>query len=130
MPNRNDPNFDKLYKVRPMVEILNESFKSNYIPDRCLAIDESMEGFKGRISLKHFMPMRPTIRGIKNWGIDCSKTGYLLGFGIYEGKSKRDDIKGTLGERVVLKLSESYWERATVSSLIIFLAHLTYCQDY
>nr|CAI5851772.1 unnamed protein product [Callosobruchus analis] len=50
MPQRGDENFDRLYKVRPLVEILNERFSSLYAPYRELSIDESMVGFKGRIT--------------------------------------------------------------------------------
>lgn len=32
MPNRNNPDFDKLYKIRPLLEILRSNFEKNYKP--------------------------------------------------------------------------------------------------
>nr|CAI5823126.1 unnamed protein product [Callosobruchus analis] len=52
MPQRGNDRFDRLYKVRPPVDILNERFSSLYAPYRELFIDESMVAFKGRTTLK------------------------------------------------------------------------------
>lgn len=106
-PKKGEENFDKLFKIRPIINTLNEKFQNAFSPGRNLAIDESMVGFKGRTSLKQYMPLKPTKRGIKIWCITCSKTGYLLKFSVYEGKSSSEEI-GSLSERVVLELSKPY----------------------
>ncbi|KAG5883954.1 hypothetical protein JTB14_031779 [Gonioctena quinquepunctata] len=64
-PKKGDPNFDKLYKLKPMVTHLNQKFNEFFSPARQLSIDESMVGFKGLSSLKQYMPMKPTKRGFK-----------------------------------------------------------------
>nr|CAI5843713.1 unnamed protein product [Callosobruchus analis] len=66
MPQRGNDRFDRLYKVRPLVDILNERFSSLYAPYRELSIDESMVAFKGRTTLKQYMPMKPVKRGFKD----------------------------------------------------------------
>ncbi|KAG5887482.1 hypothetical protein JTB14_006968 [Gonioctena quinquepunctata] len=106
-PKKGDPNFDKLYKLKPMVTHLNQEFKEIFSPARQLSIDERMVGFKGGSSLKQYMPMKPTKRGFKIWVMACAKSGYMLSFKIYEGKGS-EDIEGTLGERTVLTLAEDY----------------------
>nr|CAI5843714.1 unnamed protein product [Callosobruchus analis] len=108
MPQRGNDRFDRLYKVRPLVDILNERFSSLYAPYRELSIDESMVAFKGRTTLKQYMPMKPVKRGFKVWVIACSRTGYNLGFKIYEGKEQTDSACLSLGERTILKMSEKY----------------------
>ncbi|CAH2003205.1 unnamed protein product [Acanthoscelides obtectus] len=108
MPQRGQENFDKLYKIRPLVDILNERFSTLYAPYRELSIDESMVGFKGRTTLKQYMPMKPVKRGFKVWVIACSRTGYNLGFKIYEGKEQTDSAGISLGERTVLTMSDKY----------------------
>ena len=46
MPNRGDPNFDKLYKVRPFIDALQKNFLKCYDPDDVMSVDESMILFK------------------------------------------------------------------------------------
>ncbi|KAJ4430236.1 hypothetical protein ANN_22448, partial [Periplaneta americana] len=74
------------------------------------SIDESMTKFKGRSSLKQYLPMKPIKRGIKIWERCDSKTGYIYDLDVYSGKDleEKSDQRRTLGERVVLKLVESY----------------------
>jgi hypothetical protein len=38
-PNRNDINYDKLYKVRPLIDILSKTFLQHYIPNKNQSID-------------------------------------------------------------------------------------------
>ena len=83
---RDSPGHDRLFKVRPMLEKLNETFLENYAPSQHIAVDESMVRFKGRSVLKQYMPMKPVKRGFKIWCASCSCCGYLLTFQIYSGK--------------------------------------------
>lgn len=52
MPKREVKNFDKLYKLRPLLTHLSDKFKSLFRPGKNQSIDESMICFKGRSSLK------------------------------------------------------------------------------
>lgn len=107
MPQRGNDNFDKLYKVRPMINLLSNSFLGSYNPGRNLAVDESMIAFKGRSQLKQYMPQKPIKRGFKVWALACSETGYLLNFSVYEGK-KESQEEGLLGEKTVLELTRPF----------------------
>ncbi|KAH7982303.1 hypothetical protein HPB52_003911 [Rhipicephalus sanguineus] len=107
MPDYGTKDYDRSYKVRPLMDMMNERFLANYTASSHLAVDESMILFKGRSSMKQYMPMKPKIkRGYKVWSLADSETGYLLKFQLYEGKSaqKPDDV--TLGEHVVLTLTD------------------------
>lgn len=42
IPAKGTDQFDKLYKLRPLIDHLQNSFRSNYTPSRNLAINESM----------------------------------------------------------------------------------------
>ncbi|XP_071850845.1 piggyBac transposable element-derived protein 2-like [Apostichopus japonicus] len=59
MPARDSEQFDKLYKVRPIIVHFNKVFLELFKPSRFLSIDESMIAFKGRSSLKQYMPLKP-----------------------------------------------------------------------
>ncbi|KAI8430382.1 LOW QUALITY PROTEIN: hypothetical protein MSG28_000671 [Choristoneura fumiferana] len=58
---------DKLQKIRPMLTILNNTFKENATVSQTQSIHESMIKFKGRHSKKQYMPMKPVKRGFKAW---------------------------------------------------------------
>lgn len=62
-PSREDVKFDKLYKIRPLISLLSKSFQNNASNSSSQSIDESMILFKGRSSLKQYMPLKPIKRG-------------------------------------------------------------------
>lgn len=108
MPDRKSMHFDKLYKVWPLVEQLTNNFNRCLLPSEMLSIDESMIKFKGRSSLKQYMPKKPIKRGYKV-SMLCDKSGYCLKFDIYVGKTegKNKNVEGSLVSRVVYKLMNS-----------------------
>ena len=40
---------DRLYKIQPIMDHLNNVMKKNYVPDKSLSIDESMILWRGRL---------------------------------------------------------------------------------
>ncbi|KFM77001.1 PiggyBac transposable element-derived protein 4, partial [Stegodyphus mimosarum] len=107
-PHRGDENFDKLYKVQPLLSHLSERFERVFRPGKCQAIDESMIKFKGRSSLKQYMPKKPIKRGYKVW-MRCDESGFASQFQIYTGKVK--EVERNLGERVVKTLTEELYQK-------------------
>lgn len=101
LPDRNDPNYDKLYRVRPFLNIIQANFLKCYNLTEHCAIDESMIKFKGRCSMKQYMPNKPVKRGYKVWVL-ADQSGYCYKFNIYTGKSKHK-VEKSLGENVVKK---------------------------
>lgn len=73
---------DKLYKLRPFIDMLNLKFKSVYKGSREFSVDESMILFKGRSSLKQYNPIEPIKRGYKLWCLG-DQNGYILNFQVY-----------------------------------------------
>ena len=67
MPQPGEPNFDKLFKVREFLNDLNTNFRINDNLHCEQAVDEAMIKYKGRTSLKQYMPMKLIKRGIKMW---------------------------------------------------------------
>ena len=67
MPKRGEPGYDKLYKLRPFLNLLSQNFESCMSPTKEVCIDESMIKFKGRSSLKQYLPKKPIKRGYKVW---------------------------------------------------------------
>lgn len=106
MPNRLDPNFDKLYKIRPFLDAISKTFLESYEPKEFQSIDESMIKFKGRSTLKQYMPLKPIKRGYKVW-VRADESGYICEFQIYTGKRQGGRAEKSLGERVVRDLTEN-----------------------
>jgi hypothetical protein len=104
-PKKGEAHYDKLYKVRPFLNYISRRFPLIFNPSRFLSIDESMIKFKGRSSLKQYIPMKPIKRGFKMWVIACATTGYCLGMSLYEGADQSRNKNILLGEFVVNKLS-------------------------
>ena len=103
MPPKGSDNYDKLYKIRLLLETLTETFKESYKPGKNQSIDKSMIRFKGRSTLKQYMPLKPIKRGYKVW-IRADESGYVCQFQIYSGKVS-DIAEKDLGARVVKDLS-------------------------
>lgn len=65
-PKRGQPNYDKLYKIRLILNYIEDNFTKLYKPNREVAIDEVMK-FKGRSSLKQYLKDKPIKRSYKIW---------------------------------------------------------------
>lgn len=104
----NHAKHDKLHKIRPIICKLKENCDKCYTSSSFVSVDESMIPFKGRSSLKQYMPLKPVKRGYKVWCLADAKTGYIMNFDIYTGKNHcPHSTEDTLGERVVIKLVEN-----------------------
>ncbi|WAR27304.1 PGBD4-like protein [Mya arenaria] len=71
------PGYDKLYKVRSVMDVLLGTFRRYYTLSRVVAVDEAMVKYTGRLSFRQYMPAKPIKRGIKVWMLCDSANGYL-----------------------------------------------------
>lgn len=84
-PKKGTDNYDKLYKICPFLNYLSEKFLSLYRSSQNQAIDKLMIKFKGRSSLKHYLPEKPIKRGYKEW-MRYNESVFASQFEIYRGK--------------------------------------------
>jgi hypothetical protein len=94
-------NEDRLYKIRPILDSVVNNFKSNYIPEREISLDEGMLGWWGRLRFRIYNPSKITKYGILVQLVCESMSGYIHNMQIYDGKC------GPLTETVSL-LPEPY----------------------
>ena len=97
--------YDKLGKIRPILTSLTDRFSAIYEPGKDLSIDEAMIPYKGRSSLKQYMPNKPVKRGIKIWMRAEAVNGYVSALKVYTGKTGKG-VEHGLGSSVVKHLSE------------------------
>ncbi len=84
-PDRASPDRDRIYKIRPVVDHLFEHFQLAYVPEKQLAVDESLLLWKGRLLFRQYIPLKRARFGIKLF-CACAKSGYTYRFRIYTGK--------------------------------------------
>ncbi|KAJ8963803.1 hypothetical protein NQ314_005384 [Rhamnusium bicolor] len=103
-PNHEIPNFDKLYKLPPFLNSLLRNFSFYYKMHETISIDESMICFKGRLSIRQYMPNKSIKWGYKVW-TRADINGYINDFQIYTGKVINETAEKQLGPRVVTDLT-------------------------
>ncbi|CAG9323083.1 unnamed protein product [Blepharisma stoltei] len=77
---------DKLEKLNPLMSQIEAKSQQYYLLEQSKSIDESMIAFKGRNSMKQYLPMKPTKWGFNNFVLAGSSNGYIYRFIIYLGK--------------------------------------------
>ena len=102
---RGETGYDKLGKIRHLLNLIRKQTLTNYSPHRENSIDEAMIRYKGRSSLKQYLPKKPIKRGIKVWVRADSHNGYICDYQVYTGKDG-DTATSDLGGAVVRKLSQ------------------------
>ena len=78
-------NPDKLMIIRPVLDFIIGKCRSLYVPLRNLSINEGMLKWKGRLSIRVCIPLKPIKYGIKFYFLCKAKTGYVLDCIIYRG---------------------------------------------
>nr|XP_012151413.1 PREDICTED: piggyBac transposable element-derived protein 4-like [Megachile rotundata] len=101
-PARESANYDKLYKIRPFLDKIQENLRKNYSP-----------GFDQTISSEKTIK-----RGYKLWLL-ADKSGYCYRFDVYTGKVG-NQVTTNLGEKVV----------NTITSDLVEKEHKIYFDNY
>ena len=78
-------NEDHLYKIHTILDNVN-NFRTNYIPDREISLDEGMLGWWGRLRFCVYKRGKITKYGILVRMVSVSSTGYIGNLQIYDGK--------------------------------------------
>ena len=86
LPPRTDPTYDKLGKIRPVLDSVTQQFLTGYNPHCEVSIDEAMIAFKGRSSMKQYVPKKPVKRRFKVWVRVDAVSGYVSELDVYTGK--------------------------------------------
>ena len=82
---RGNPDFDPIYKIRPIYDVLSLRFRTVYTPEQNICIDEAMAPWKGRLRFRQYIPSKPDKWGIKLYPICESSSGYICDFDVYTG---------------------------------------------
>lgn len=87
-PPRGQPGHDPWVKVREFMDSMNVAFRTHFMPNQEICIDESMIGMKNRCAFIQYMANKRHSRfGIKKFELCDSQTGYVMHSALYTGKS-------------------------------------------
>ena len=103
----------RLRKIVPIVEHVNNTMNTIYIPDKDLSIDESMMLWRGRLVFRQYIKNKRHKYGIKLYEL-CESDGVVMKVRVYSGESAVD--LNSLGQTgaVVLDLMSSFLIRGIV----------------
>jgi len=91
--NQRDPALDKtdkIYKSRPVFNIILRNFQQHYVPDCELSLDEGMIPTKNSLSIKQYLKDKPIKWGLKTFMLCESSSGYIVNAEVYTGKVEPD----------------------------------------
>ena len=128
MTDKNSPDYDKLFKIRKLLDLLLPRLSEVYNPERNLAVDETLVKFKGKIYFRQFIPIKPGRFGIKCFTLAESSSGYVLVSKIYTGKEQGVQQKD-LGRRVVMDLMEKFLDKGYVLFMANYYSSVPLFQD-
>lgn len=77
---------DKMWKLRPLIDILQSNFLKHFNPTENMNYNESIVTFYGEHSCKQFIRGKPIRFGYKVSSLN-GQNGYLISFDIYQGKN-------------------------------------------
>lgn len=95
--------------VADLVRIFDLNLRKYYNPGCLLTVDEMLVKFRGRAPFRVFMKTKPGKYGLKVWIAVDTKSSYITGFQLYEGKPQGGQTERNLGQRVVMDLTYLYY---------------------
>ena len=103
-PNHDDPNYDRLWKIRNIFDTLNNKFGELYNPTEHLAVDEAIVLYKRRVVFQQYIPKKHKRFGIKIYKL-CDSLGYTYDMSMYLGKQRKHaTVQITAKHRTVLQV--------------------------
>lgn len=81
--------YDRLFRVKPLLETIRLACKTVYHPRRNLAVDERMVACKMNTGMTQYMKAKPTKWGFKLFVLADSSNGYTVDFSVYTGKNAK-----------------------------------------
>ncbi|XP_047469609.1 piggyBac transposable element-derived protein 4-like [Penaeus chinensis] len=82
---------DWLWKLRPVIDVLDSPYRSVFVPRKNVTVDESLWVFKGRHQALQYNPSKRARRGLKVYKLcssDGPEAGYSAAFNIYMGQDR------------------------------------------
>ncbi len=101
---------DRHYRLRTVIEDLNESYRSCYNLGKYISFDEATFACVSKyLPSRIFNPMKPHRYGLKIFMTCCAVTGYCFKFDVYQGsKNSSEDIEKKSGPQALFRAMEEF----------------------
>ena len=119
---QNSVDYDKLYKIHPVLNMVQDNFAESYKPGENQIIDKGMITSKGRPSHVQYLPNKPIKKGSKEWMNCDADTAYLHQFKVYLALQQNEF---GLGYDMVMKWSYVRIYQEKIMSIVITCFHLS-----
>ena len=116
---QDDPAYDKLFKMRPLLDRLASTFCKECQPSKFISIDEGMVKYKGRLGFQQYLLMKPMKWGIKVWVRANAINGFVSTMQVYMGKKDASQPEHSLGHYVVCNLLSDLKGKKIITSFAI-----------
>lgn len=83
---------DRIFKMRPIIDMVNITFQKYYSPKEDICVDESQVPFRGRIAFRQYNKSKRHKYGLKLFKL-CTIPGYTCKFSLYSGKNIDTDTQ-------------------------------------
>lgn len=94
-PKPDDPKYDPLFKIRSVLDTVQEKLHKAWNCGEKVTIDEGMVKYNGRaIKFVQYMPKKPIKHGIKLFIMCDAQTAYVYAFFVYLGKEFASEKTG------------------------------------
>jgi hypothetical protein len=95
-----------LAKISPVFDIIVNRFSTVYVPGENIAIDESLMLWKGRLSIKQYIPSKRARFGLKSYELCESGSGYIWKSLIHTGPTMKlnDSADNLVSSKIVMTL--------------------------
>ena len=85
--NNKNSNQDRMFKLKPLSDLLKERFSSVYIPGSVVSIDESMISGRGRLLFRQYIPGKAHKYGLKMYKLAATNR-YTWNCAVYTGEKE------------------------------------------
>ena len=104
---------DRLHKIRPVLNHINDRCHQVYVPDRELSVDESLVLFRGRLIFKQAIRTKRARAGIKMYPL-CTSDGITMALRIHSGSNvdtmyEDQNYQFLKSEQITLNLLQPYF---------------------
>ncbi|POM71872.1 Hypothetical protein PHPALM_11510 [Phytophthora palmivora] len=86
---------DRAWKIRPILQTVEKTFRRGYRLGRVLSFDEGMIPYRSKLNpVRVFMPNKPSKYGTKFYMTCCADTAYCVRYGQEEQQKKDGELAG------------------------------------
>ncbi|XP_072017034.1 piggyBac transposable element-derived protein 4-like [Amphiura filiformis] len=126
---RNHVNYDRLQKIRGLVDIAVGSCQEQFYPRREISGDETNIPFKRKTLLNGYNPQKPHQWGLTIWSLADAVTRYVYNWNIYMYEGKGADDQRTQNNDDRGKVNWISWDLLE-SENMLGKNHHFYCDNY